>query len=100
MTGWGRSFRDALVAKAREGVPVRVLYDWLGCWATPRRYWLPFREAGIQVRAFNPPRLRDPWGVLQRDHRKLVCVDGEVAFVGGFCVGVEWGRGRTAAALA
>jgi cardiolipin synthase len=86
----GRSFRDALVAKAREGVPVRVLYDWVGCWATPRRYWVPFREAGVQVRAFNPPRLRDPWGVLQRDHRKLVCVDGDVAFVGGFCVGVEW----------
>lgn len=86
----GRSFRDALVAKAREGVPVRVLYDWVGCWATPRRYWVPFRDAGVQVRAFNPPRLRDPWGVLQRDHRKLVCVDGNLAFVGGFCVGVEW----------
>jgi cardiolipin synthase len=86
----GRSFRDALVAKAREGIPVRLLYDWIGCWATPRRYWGPFREAGVQVRAFNAPRLRDPWGVLQRDHRKLVCVDGEVAFVGGFCVGIEW----------
>ena len=86
----GRSFRDALVAKARQGVPVRVLYDWVGCWATPRRYWRPFRDAGVEVRAFNPPRLRDPWGVLQRDHRKLVCVDGDLAFVGGFCVGVEW----------
>jgi cardiolipin synthase len=86
----GRAFRDALVAKAREGIPVRLLYDWIGCWATPRRYWVPLREAGVQVRAFNAPRLRDPWGVLQRDHRKLVCVDGEVAFVGGFCVGIEW----------
>ncbi|UCC26179.1 MAG: hypothetical protein JSU98_03555 [Gemmatimonadales bacterium] len=86
----GRTFRDALVAKAREGVPVRVLYDWVGCWATPWRYWKPFREAGVHVRAFNRPRLRDPWGVLQRDHRKLVCVDGWTAFVGGFCVGVEW----------
>jgi cardiolipin synthase len=86
----GRTFRDALVAKAREGVPVRVLYDWVGCWATPRRYWKPFRQAGVQVRAFNRPRFRDPWGVLQRDHRKLVCVDGRTAFVGGFCVGVEW----------
>ena len=86
----GRTFRDALVSKAREGVPVRVLYDWVGCWATPRRYWRPFRDAGVEVRAFNTPRIRDPWGVLQRDHRKLVCVDGELAFVGGFCVGVEW----------
>jgi cardiolipin synthase len=86
----GRAFRDALVAKVREGVPVRVLYDWLGCWATPRRYWKPFREAGVELRAFNRPRLRDPWGLLQRDHRKLVCVDGTTAFVGGLCIGVEW----------
>jgi cardiolipin synthase len=86
----GHAFRDALVAKARQGVPVRLIYDWVGCWATPRRYWRPMREAGVEVRAFNRPRLRDPLGVLQRDHRKLVCVDGEVAFVGGFCVGVEW----------
>ncbi len=86
----GRAFRDALAAKAREGVPVRVLYDWVGCWATPRRYWKPFRQAGVEVRAFNRPRLRDPFGVLQRDHRKLVCVDGHTAFVGGFCIGQEW----------
>ena len=33
----GRRFRDALVAKAREGIPVHVIYDWVGCWATPRR---------------------------------------------------------------
>jgi cardiolipin synthase A/B len=86
----GRAFRDALVAKARQGVPVRLVYDWVGCWATPRAYWKVFREAGVHVRAFNRPRLRDPLGVFQRDHRKLVCVDGELAFIGGFCVGVEW----------
>jgi cardiolipin synthase len=86
----GRAFRDALVAKARRGVPVRVVYDWVGCWATPRNYWKVFRDAGVQVRAFNRPRLRDPLGVFQRDHRKLVCVDGDLAFIGGFCVGVEW----------
>ncbi len=86
----GRAFRDALVLKAREGVQVRVLYDWVGSWATPRRFWKPFREAGVQVRAFNRPSIRDPFGVLQRDHRKMVCVDGCVAFIGGFCVGEEW----------
>ena len=90
----GRAFRDVLVAKAEQGLEVRVLYDWVGCWATPRRYWKPFREKGVEVRAFNPPAVRDPFGVLQRDHRKLVCVDGEVAFVGGFCVGDEWAGSR------
>jgi cardiolipin synthase A/B len=86
----GRAFRDALIERARAGIPVFVLYDWVGCWATPRSYWKPFHEAGVEVRAFNRPRLRDPFGVMQRDHRKLVCVDGTCAFVGGFCVGVEW----------
>jgi cardiolipin synthase A/B len=86
----GRVFRDALVSKARQGVEVRLLYDWMGCWATRRRYWKPYREAGVEVRAFNPPSVQDPFGVLQRDHRKMVCVDGTVAFIGGFCVGQEW----------
>ena len=86
--GW--AFRDVLIERARQGVEVRVLYDWVGCWATPRRYWRPFRRAGVQVRAFNRPSVRDPYGVFQRDHRKLVVVDGEVAFAGGFCIGQEW----------
>lgn len=93
----GRAFRDALINKAMQGVPVRVVFDWLGCWATPRSYWRPLRDAGAGVRAFNPPSLAlgDPLGVLQRDHRKLVVVDGDVAFVGGFCVGDEWAGSRT-----
>lgn len=86
--GW--AFRDVLIERARQGVEVRVLYDWVGCWATPRRYWRPFRRAGVEVRAFNRPSVRDPYGVFQRDHRKLVVVDGEVAFAGGFCIGQEW----------
>ena len=73
-------------------MPVYLIYDWLGCWATPRSYWRPLKNAGVHVRAFNPPgvRLGDPFGALQRDHRKLVVVDGQVAHVGGLCVGVEW----------
>ncbi len=95
----GRAFRDALVAKAEEGVPVYLIYDWLGCWATPSSYWKPLKEAGVHVRAFNRPSLAvgDPFGVVQRDHRKLVVVDGEVAFVGGFCIGDEWAGTRTEA---
>lgn len=88
----GRAFRDALIAKAEEGVPVHLIYDWLGCWATPGSYWKPLRKAGVKVRAFNRPSLAvgDPFGVVQRNHRKLVVADGEVAFVGGFCIGDEW----------
>lgn len=86
----GLRFQEALVERARAGVQVRLVYDWVGCWATPPSYWRPFREAGVEVRAFNRPSIVDPLGLLQRDHRKLVAVDGEVAFLGGFCVGQEW----------
>ena len=94
----GRAFRDVLIEKARSGVPVYVVYDWVGCWATPRSYWKPLKQAGVHVRAFNPPTpswLRDPFGILRRDHRKLIVLDGEVAYVGGFCLGVEWAGSPT-----
>ena len=87
----GRRFADALAAKAREGVPVRVLYDWMGCFGqVPRSYWRGLREAGAEVRCFNPPRLDSPFGWLTRNHRKTVCVDGEVGYVAGLCVAKVW----------
>ena len=54
------------------------------------------KRAGVKVRAFNRPSLAvgDPFGVVQRDHRKLVVADGEVAYVGGFCIGDEWAGTR------
>jgi cardiolipin synthase len=88
----GQAFREALIAKAGQGVPVYVIYDWVGCWATPDSFWRPMRRAGVQVHAFNSPRMAvgNPFGALQRDHRKLVVVDGEIAHVSGMCVGEEW----------
>jgi cardiolipin synthase len=85
----GREFVQALATKAREGVQVRVAYDWVG---TPfaRKFFRPLVEAGGQVRCFNPPRLAEPFGWLSRDHRKMIAVDGEVAFVSGLCVAKRW----------
>jgi cardiolipin synthase len=86
----GRRFRDALIARAETGVSVRVLHDWLGCWATPSKFWAPMREAGIEVRGFARPALGDPLNFLRRDHRKMLGVDGEYASVAGMCIGDEW----------
>jgi cardiolipin synthase A/B len=86
----GRSFIDALSAKAREGVRVRVLYDWLGCFGTSHRVWRTLREAGVEVRCFNPFDWSSPLGWIHRDHRKTVSVDGRVAFVSGLCVADAW----------
>ncbi|HEX3185573.1 MAG TPA: phospholipase D-like domain-containing protein, partial [Pyrinomonadaceae bacterium] len=87
--GW--TFADALVAKAREGVRVRVLYDWLGgVGKTSRRFWKYLRAGGVEVRCYNTPRLDSPFGWLSRDHRKTISVDGEIGFVTGLCVGRMW----------
>jgi cardiolipin synthase A/B len=86
----GRYFRDLLAEKARQGVRVRVLYDWVGCWATPGSFWKPLRTAGVDLRAFSPFTLSEPLGALRRNHRKVVGVDGGYASVGGMCIGDEW----------
>jgi len=86
----GQRFADALIAKAKAGVRVRVLYDWLGSFGTPRRFWRALREGGVEVRAFGPPSLRDPLLLFARDHRKLLVVDGESGVTGGLCIGQDW----------
>jgi cardiolipin synthase A/B len=87
----GLMLADALAAKVREGVSVRLVYDWMGgIWASSRKFWKRMRSAGIDVRCFNPPRLDSPFGWLSRDHRKMIAVDGEVGFITGLCVGQMW----------
>jgi cardiolipin synthase len=86
----GRRFREVLCERARDGIKVRLLYDWIGCWATPRRFWKPFRDAGVEVRAFAPPSVTDPLNFIRRDHRKVIAIDGEWASVSGMCIGDEW----------
>lgn len=87
----GQEFARALKAKAAEGVRVRVIYDWLGAVGkTSRRFWRDLRAGGIEVRCFNPPGLSSPFAWVSRDHRKMLAVDGRVAFVTGLCVGRAW----------
>ena len=86
----GQRFADALAAKAAEGVRVRVLYDWFGSMDVPRSFWKRLRNEGVEVRAVNPPALGAPLGVIRRDHRKLLAVDGEYASTGGVCISDGW----------
>lgn len=86
--GW--RFAELLAARAREGVHVRVLYDWLGSVGTTRRFWKHLRTAGAEVRAFHPPRVVDAVSNISRNHRKLVVADGARAVLGGLCIGCEW----------
>jgi cardiolipin synthase len=90
--------KDALIEKAREGVEIRVLYDDVGCWKVPHRFYDEMREVGIEVRGFLKVRFpRFTSKVNYRNHRKLVVVDGRIGFVGGmnlaerYLKGVPWG---------
>jgi cardiolipin synthase len=87
----GADFADALAERARAGVRVRLIYDWLGGMGkTSHAFWSRLQSAGVEVRCFNPPRLRSPFGWLVRDHRKMLAVDGRIGFVTGLCVGRMW----------
>lgn len=87
----GAEFSAALIERARTGVEVRMVYDWLGCLAkSSKHFWRRLIAAGVRVRCFNSPRAAHPILWLQRDHRKLLTVDGEVGFVTGLCVGKAW----------
>ena len=70
---------------------VRLIYDWMGgVGKMSHGFWRRLRAAGVEVRCFNPPRLRSPFGWLIRDHRKMPAVDGRIGFVTGLCVGRMW----------
>jgi cardiolipin synthase len=87
----GREFRDALVERARAGILVAVIVDWLGCLGQSRRtFWAALRAAGGQVRVFNPPQFGEPFGWISRDHRKLLVVDGTEGFLSGVCISSKW----------
>ena len=85
----GREFIAALAERARAGVQVQVIYDWLG---TSSPLWISeeLAPAGAEVRCFNPPSLASPFGWISRDHRKMLAVDGQVGFVSGLCVSAKW----------
>ncbi len=82
----GRAFADALIARRRAGVQVNLVYDGFGSHATRETFFDTMRAAGIRVLEFNPIapwRGRTGWAPDHRDHRKLLIVDGKVAFTGG-----------------
>jgi cardiolipin synthase len=82
----GRRFATLLAEKKREGVAVRVLYDSLGSMDTPHDFFDELRRQGVEVREFRPINpVKNPliWNIQNRDHRKIVVVDGKTGFTGG-----------------
>lgn len=80
----GNYLRDLLIRKAREGVEVRVIYDDVGSWQLKRSFIRPMKEAGIKIDCFMKVRFPTLTSrVNYRNHRKIVVIDGKVAFMGG-----------------
>jgi cardiolipin synthase A/B len=87
----GAAFAEALKSKARDGVRVRLIYDWMGgVGKASRKFWHALRVAGVDVRCFNPPQFSRPFDWLHRNHRKTIAVDGRIGFVSGLCVDQLW----------
>jgi len=91
----GHLLSDALIAKAREGVEVRVLYDDVGCWSVRNRFFERMRIEGIEVEPFMPVRFPTFARKMNyRNHRKIFIVDGRIGYIGGMNFALRYVKGR------
>ena len=94
----GRQFADLLLARQAAGVQVHLIYDSVGCIRTPREFFERLKEGGVQVLEFNPVNpltAKKGWQVNNRDHRKLLLVDGRTAFIGGINISNVYSSGSS-----
>jgi len=92
----GREFTDLLIATRKKGVLVSVIYDSVGSIGTPKEFFDHLRDNDIAVLEFNPVNplsVRKEWLVNNRDHRKLLIVDGRIAFLGGINISSVYSSG-------
>jgi cardiolipin synthase len=86
----GREFADALIERARAGVKVHVLLDWVGSSKIEAKYLDDMKAAGIEVERFHKPHWSNLQRMNNRTHRKVLVVDGEVGFTGGVGIADKW----------
>src|SRR5678815_3738869 len=94
----GQRLAEALVAKQRQGVQVNLIHDAVGTLGTKKEYFKRLSDAGINVLEFNPVNpltAKAGWDVNQRDHRKLLIVDGRIAFLGGINISSVYSSGSS-----
>lgn len=91
----GQRLADLLIAKRAQGVEVNVIYDSVGSISTPAEFFDRLRSNGISVCEFNPvnPLKGRKWRINNRDHRKILIVDGETAFTGGINISGVYSTG-------
>jgi cardiolipin synthase len=95
----GRQFAELLLERQAAGVQVNLIYDSVGCLNTPKEFFERLRAGGIQVLEFNPVNplagKKKDWLLNNRDHRKVLVVDGQVAFIGGINISDTYSSGSS-----
>lgn len=86
----GQQFGEALAERARAGVKVHVLLDWIGARKLDSQAIALMDQAGVEVRRYNPLVWYNPARINHRDHRKLLIVDGQIGFIGGAGLADIW----------
>ncbi len=86
----GSELAEILKKKAKEGIRIYLIYDHFGSFGTPRSFWRDLRQAGIIIQASRPFKWSSPLHYVRRDHRKLIIVDGVLAFTGGLNIANEY----------
>ena len=86
----GKAFADALAERARAGVKVHVLLDWVGSSKMPETLIDELKSAGVEVQKYHPPHWSHLGRLNNRTHRKLLVVDGRVGFTGGVGIAEQW----------
>ena len=92
----GQKFAALLIGKQKSGVQVNLIYDSVGSSSTPKEFFKMLTDAGVNVLEYNPINpldTRKDWDVNQRDHRKLLIVDGQIAFIGGINISSVYSSG-------
>ena len=90
----GQLVADALIAKAKEGVEVRLIYDDVGCWNVSHQFFERMREEGIEVASFLPVHFPSFTSkVNYRNHRKIIVIDGVTGFIGGMNIALRYVKG-------
>jgi len=95
----GKQFADLLLERQAAGVQVNLIYDSVGCLNTPKEFFARLSAGGIQVLEFNPVNplagKKKEWLLNNRDHRKLLVVDGRIAFIGGINISESYSSGSS-----
>jgi len=86
----GKRFSQAFIDRCHSGASVNVLCDWVGSWKMRKTHLKELKDAGVSVELYRPPNFQNLVHFNNRTHRKILVIDGRIAFTGGAGIADEW----------